>query len=156
MARVEEVFGFVASKFGISSLNTHQKNAIKKIVEEKKDVFVNLPTGFGKSLIFQALPLVFDQTTQESGHIVVVVSPLVSLMDEQVSKLKGLGVSAVNMSSHEEEERSSIENGEYSVVYGSPEAWLKNERWRSMLSNTVYSRKLCAIAVNEAHVVRQW
>ncbi|XP_022803496.1 uncharacterized protein LOC111340847 isoform X2 [Stylophora pistillata] len=42
------------------------------------------------------------------------------------------------------------------LVYGSPEAWLKNERWRFMLTNSVYSKKLCAIAVDEAHVVRQW
>ena len=44
----------------------------------------------------------------------------------------------------------------HSLVYGSPEAWLKNERWRSMLHNDVYSCKLCAIAVDEAHVLRQW
>ena len=157
MAAVDEVFGLVASKFGISSLNTHQKVAIKKITEEKKGVFVNLPTGFGKSLIYQALPFVMDHKTKESDHIVVVVSPLLSLMDDQVSKLRSLGISAVNISSHEEEEEErSILNGEYAVVYGSPEAWLKNERWRTMLSNPVYTKKLCAIAVDEAHVVRQW
>lgn len=86
----------------------------------------------------------------------VVVSPLVNLMAEQVSNLKELGISAANLSSLEDSERERVENGEYSVVYGSPEAWLKNERWRLMLTNSVYSKKLCAIAVDEAHVVRQW
>ena len=38
----------------ITNFNDHQKNAIRTILEEKRDVFVNLPTGFGKSIIFQA------------------------------------------------------------------------------------------------------
>ena len=157
MAALEEAFAVVTSKFIISSLNAHQKIAIQKIVKEKKDVFVNLPTGFGKSLIFQALPLVFDHITEESGHIVVVVSPLISLMEDQVSFLKDLGLSAVNISSHgEDDDQLRIENGEYLFVYGSPEAWLKNERWRAMLCNSVYLSKLCRVAVDETHVVRQW
>ena len=52
----------------------------------KKDVFVNLPTGFGKSLIYQALPLIFDEITGVSGHmhVVVVISPLLNLIQDQV------------------------------------------------------------------------
>ena len=155
-ARLEEAFHLASSKFKIAVLNAYQKLAIRKIVVEKEDVFVNLPTGSGKSLIYQALPLVFDHVSNMNGHIVVVVSPLVSLMDDQVKHLQSLGLSAVNISSDSEPDRSKIEKGEYSVVYGSPEAWLMNERWRCMLSNDVYSRKLCAIAVDEAHVIRQW
>lgn len=156
MATIEEAFDAVSETFQISSLNAHQKSGIRAILQEKKDVFVNLPTGFGKSLLYQALPLVFDVTSKEPGHIVIVVSPLISLMEDQVSHLTELGLKAANISSLEDDERTLVERGEYSLVYGSPEAWLKNERWRSMLTNSVYSKKLCAIAVDEAHVVRQW
>ncbi len=156
MATLEEAFNVVSQTFRIQSLNAQQKLGIRSVVEKKKDLFVNLPTGFGKSLLYQALPLVLDATTKEPGHIVVVVSPLVSLMADQVSILKELGVAAANLSSLEDGERDRVENGEYSVVYGSPEAWIKNERWRLMLANSVYSNKLCAIAVDEAHVVKQW
>ena len=157
MATLEEAFDVVSTKFGISSLNEQQKAGIRQIVEGGKDVFVNLPTGFGKSLLYQALPLVFDHTRQEPGHIVVVVSPLISLMEDQVSRLNELGLKAVNISGLvEEDKRTLVESGGYSLVYGSPEAWLKNERWRSMLVNPVYKKKLCAIAVDEAHVIRQW
>lgn len=156
MATIEEAFDAVSETFQISSLNAHQKSGIRAIIQEKKDVFVNLPTGFGKSLLYQALPLVFDLTSKEPGHIVIVVSPLISLMEDQVSHLKELGLKAANISSLEDDERTLVERGEYSLVYGSPEAWLKNERWRVMLTNSVYSKKLCAIAVDEAHVVRQW
>ena len=57
---MEHAFAKVCKVFGIESLNKHQEDAIKYVVEEKKDVFVNLPTGFGKSLIYQALPLVYS------------------------------------------------------------------------------------------------
>ena len=156
MASPDEVFSLVASKFKSSSLNTHQKTAISAVTEMKKDVFVNLPTGYGKSLIYQALPTAFDALRSSSGHIVAVISHLISLMDDQVKFLTSVGISALNLTSASEDERVNVENGKYSLVYGSPEAWLKNERWRSMLHHDVYSRKLCAIAVDEAHVLRQW
>ena len=61
MASLEEAFILVSSKFKIPTLNYHQKLAIDKIVLNRKDVFVNLATGFGdKSLIYQALPLVLS------------------------------------------------------------------------------------------------
>ena len=74
-------FSLVASKFKIFSLNTDQKRAISEVAKRGKDVFVNLPTGYGKSLIYQALPTVFDALRSSSGHIVVVVSPLISLLN---------------------------------------------------------------------------
>ena len=69
-------FPKVCEQFKFSELNKHQKEAIISAVLKNKDVFVSLPTGFGKSVIFQALPLVFDGFTGDSGHIVIVVSPL--------------------------------------------------------------------------------
>ena len=71
MAALDEAFHLVSSTFKIPELNSHQKQAIRKIVS--KNLFVNLPTGFGKSLIYQALPLVFDHVIKQPGHIVVVV-----------------------------------------------------------------------------------
>ena len=84
MASPDEVFSLVVSKFKIYSLSTHHKTAKSAITEKKKYIFVNLPTGYGKSLIYQALPTAFDALRSSSGHIVVVVSPLISLMDDQV------------------------------------------------------------------------
>ena len=61
------LFFKVCEQFKLSELNKHQKEAIISAVLKKKDVFVRLPTGFGKSVIFQALPMVFDGFTGESG-----------------------------------------------------------------------------------------
>ena len=156
MADLEEAFDLVATKFSIPALNWHQKSAISDLIKGRKDIFINLPTGFGKSLIYQALPLVYDHIKREEGHICVVVSPLLSLVEEQVAYLRGKGVTAASVSSCTEEEATMIEKGKVSVVFGSPEAWIKNERWRGMLGNSVYSKKLCALAIDEAHVIRQW
>ena len=88
----------VCSRFTISCLNPYQKKAISEFVKGKSDIFVNLPTGYGKSLVYQALPTVFDSLTVRSGHIVVVVSPLVNLMRDQVRSLRSIGISLVSLS----------------------------------------------------------
>ena len=69
-----------------------------QFVQKKIDVFVNLPTGYGKSLIYQALPFVNDSILEAAGHIVVVVSPLVNLMKDQVGKLANLGILVASLS----------------------------------------------------------
>ena len=90
MATFEEAFDVVSNTLQFPSSNAQQKTGIRKIVEERKDVFVNLPSSYGKSLLYQEQPLVFHLTSQEPGHIVVVVSPLISPMEDQVSHLKEL------------------------------------------------------------------
>ena len=74
MADIGSIFDLVSQKFCIRELNSLQKETIIEFVEKQRDVFINLPTGFGKSLIYQALPLVFDAMHGER-HIVVVLSP---------------------------------------------------------------------------------
>lgn len=157
MADIAAAFQNVSLKFNIAELNEYQKLALRKFVLEESEVFINLPTGSGKSLIYQGLPIVFDTVRRKSGHIVAVISPLLNLINDQVNYVNGLGTKAVNLSSiKSEEERVMAEQGAFSLIYGTPEAWLKNQRWRDMLNNSVYSEKLCAIAIDEAHVLKQW
>ena len=157
MADLSEAFKKVSNIFQIRDLNENQKLSISKILKERKDVFVNLPTGYGKSLIHQSLPLVFDEVTSESGHIIIVLSPLLTLIDDQIQYLRGLGLSSVSLSHIKtEEEIKEVEKGLFSIVYATPEGLLKNERWRQMLKSETYKLKLCALAVDEAHVIKQW
>ena len=124
----------------VSELNKHKKEAIISAVLKKKDVFVSLPTGFGKkSVIFQALPMVFDGFNGESGHIAIVVSPLLSLIKDQTERLRQVGISYVSLSDVSTQgDIDLVEGGFYSVVYATPESLLKNERWRTMLSSNLY------------------
>ena len=89
-----------------------------------------MPAGFGKSLIYQALPLVCGTVRGTTGHVVVVVSLLVNLMKDQATKLAIIGIPAVTLSDISEENMKVVERGAFSVVYESPEAWLKIDRWR--------------------------
>ena len=140
----------------MSELNNHKKEAIISAELKKRDVFVSLPTGFGKSVIFQALPMVFDGFTVESGHIVIVVSPLLSLIKDQTERLRQVEISCVSLSDVSMQgDIDLVERGLYSLVYATPESVLKNERWRRMLSMNLYQQKVCAIAVDEAHVIKQ-
>ena len=81
-----------ASKLGISSLKDKQREAITSFVDGH-DVFVSLPTGYGKSLCYTLLPLVFDSLRSSDSHksIVLVVSPLTALMIDQKHKYASLG-----------------------------------------------------------------
>ena len=64
---------------------------------EKTDEFINLPTGFGKSLIYQALPLVCDTVRGTTGHYCC-CSPLVNLMKDQATKLENICIPVVALS----------------------------------------------------------
>ena len=113
----------MCEQFKFSELNKHQKEAIVSAVLKKKDVFVSLPTGFGKSVIFQALPMVFDGFTGKSGHIVIVVSPLLSLIKDQTERLRQVGISCVSLSDVSTPgDIDLVEGGFYSVVYATPES----------------------------------
>ena len=81
-------FRKVCEVFGFDNLNKHEEEALRFVFELKSDVFVNLSAGFRKSVIFQALPIVYscvDQTREK--NIVLVVSPLINLMKDKASRL---------------------------------------------------------------------
>ena len=77
-----------------------------------------MPTGFGKSLTHQALPLIRDTVRGTTGHVVVVVLSLVNLMKDQATKLANIGIPAVALSDISEENMKVVERGAFSVVYG--------------------------------------
>ena len=70
MADLNVVFGHVCQtfQFGIRELNAYQREVIVQFAQKKADVFVNLPTGYGKSLIYQALSFVCNSILEAAGH----------------------------------------------------------------------------------------
>ena len=75
-----------SQQLGYATIRPDQITAIKSFMEGL-DVFISLPTGSGKSLCFFVLPYAFDYLYKRVGSIVVVVSPLIALMKDQVSTL---------------------------------------------------------------------
>ena len=83
-ARIHQCIQLSGKKLSFPHIKEEQLQVVKAFVEGK-DVFVSLPTGAGKSLCFALLPLVFDSLHQQCGRIAVIVSPLIALMQDQVS-----------------------------------------------------------------------
>ena len=74
---------------------------------------------------------------QRGKSIAIVISPLVSLMEDQVGFLKSIGITAefVGVGQKDEDAKKMVEQGECQIVYGSPEAFLSSKRWRAMLNS---------------------
>ena len=142
---------------GYVALKNEQERALLAFLRGH-DVFVSLPTGYGKSLCYAALPAAFDKLrTGTSRSIVIVVSPLIALMKDQVSALsaKGLAVGCVTSESSDTE-LANIRSGHCQLVFFSPEALLGVRRWRQMLQGELYSQRIVAFIVDEAHCVKKW
>lgn len=144
------------SKLGLSEFKPEQREAIRSALCGR-DVFVTLPTGFGKSAIYQALPYCVEALGDDSARIkpvILVVSPLIALMRDQVTSLKSKGVKATYLGSHcSAEEKSAIVGGEFSHLFTSPETILQVPEWRKNLLST---GNLIAIAIDEAHCIVKW
>lgn len=104
--------------FGYTSFRKGQEEIISNILS-KKDCLAILPTGAGKSICYQIPSLIFT-------HLTIVISPLISLMKDQVDKLNSKNISAIcinsNMSKFEHTQAmKNMELGKYKLIYISPE-----------------------------------
>ena len=151
----EAIITLTVKRMGYSTLKERQKQAIFSFVNGR-DVFVVLPTGFGKSLCYGCLPLVFDTLRKHEGSVVIVVSPLVALMKDQVDFFSSKGLTAVKADGCCKESYRDIVGGKYQLVFISPEAILSHQKWRRLLLLEVYQRNLVALVIDEAHCMRNW
>jgi len=145
ISRAKTVLGDI---FGYDEFRPLQREIIGNVLK-KRDTLVIMPTGGGKSLCYQIPALIFKGLT-------IVVSPLISLMKDQVEQLTELGVPAVVLN-------SSLSNEEYSrnlervkkngvkLLYLAPEALL-TPGMLSMLS----SLQVDCLAIDEAHCISEW
>ncbi len=117
---------------GIQVLKPLQKDVVLKFVRGN-DVFVALPTGFGKSLCYGCLPGVYDNLNNVKGSIVAVISPLLSLMTDQVARFNkmGLNTSMVSGSGMTEEETRLAVAGHYQLLFITPEAIVESRKWKN-------------------------
>jgi len=141
MARVKETWGF-------DVLRAHQDEAIRASLESR-DALVVLPTGGGKSLCYQAPALVREGLT-------VVVSPLISLMRDQLAGLQAHGVAAGMLSSNQDRRErqdvfEALESRELKILFVSPER-LAMPGFATRLREA----GIAALAVDEAHCISHW
>ncbi|OUA65714.1 DNA helicase RecQ [Bacillus thuringiensis] len=138
----------LASYFGYSSFRRGQDKTIKNVLDGKDTVCI-MPTGGGKSICYQIPALVFEGTT-------LVISPLISLMKDQVDTLVQNGISATYINSSisiaEANQRIQLaKQGHYKLLYVAP------ERLDSMeFVDQLIDMKIPMIAIDEAHCISQW
>ena len=143
--------------FGYNSFRPLQENIIRHILSNK-DSLVLMPTGGGKSICYQIPALMMPGTA-------IVVSPLISLMKDQVESLRanGIAAAALNSNASEAENHDIAERayrGEYKLLYVSPEKLLSEIQY-GILSNScgtapAGSLKVSMFAIDEAHCISQW
>lgn len=134
--------------FGYDSFRGGQEKLVDSIISGK-DTLGIMPTGAGKSICFQVPAILAEGIT-------IVISPLISLMKDQVNALTQSGVSAayINTSLTYRQTRLALEyasQGRYKIIYVAPERLMTDEFLTFSQSVNIY-----AIAVDEAHCVSQW
>ncbi|MGB3345538.1 MAG: DNA helicase RecQ [Aequorivita sp.] len=153
MLKVAEINLYAALKkyFGFSRFKGLQEEVIKSILD-RKNTFVVMPTGGGKSLCYQLPALMQDGTA-------IVVSPLIALMKNQVDALRALsseeGIAHVLNSSLNKTEvkrvKDDISKGVTKLLYVAPESLTKEE-----YVNFLQQEKISFLAIDEAHCISEW
>jgi ATP-dependent DNA helicase RecQ len=145
---IQQAKTILKNTFGYDDFRPLQQEIIGNILR-RKDTLVIMPTGGGKSLCYQIPAMMFEDLT-------VVVSPLISLMKDQVEQLTALGVGAVVLNSTLSFEEygqniSRILRNDVRLLYLAPETLLM-PKTLAMLS----SRRVDCIAIDEAHCISEW
>ena len=151
MERAKEALARVFGHAGFRG----QQEAVVRCVMEGKDALAVFPTGAGKSLCFQLPAVAWDD------GVVIVVSPLIALIKDQVDALraKGVAVACFNSTLSAGEKRdvlAQVAAAEVRLVYTTPESLTGNGELGAALRTTHRAGRLRLVAVDEAHVISQW
>jgi ATP-dependent DNA helicase RecQ len=152
MSQFESLEEALKHFFGYDRFRPGQRKIIEEALQNR-DLLVIMPTGGGKSLCFQLPALLKPGLT-------VVVSPLISLMQDQVDALQdnGIGATFLNSSLNFEEVKwreSAILNGKIKLLYVAPERLL-GEKFATFLESIKQKIGISAFAIDEAHCVSEW
>lgn len=150
-----EVLNVLTNVFRLNDFRTNQLEIINAALD-KKDVFVLMPTGGGKSLCYQ-LPAVI------SSGITFVVSPLLSLIHDQIYNLEARGVSALTISGSQTEKQRREALAELNrrppsvkLFYITPEMLMRSSSFQSILERLVRDHMVDRFVIDEAHCLSQW
>jgi RecQ family ATP-dependent DNA helicase len=157
----KDVARALQSRFNLKGFRNNQLEAINATLAGE-DVFVLMPTGGGKSLIYQLPSIIRSGKTR---GVTVVISPLLSLIQDQVDHLHALHIMAFNISGDspkaDKDEIMAALNSEdvedlIHMLYITPEMVAKNENMLNTLERLHRRKRLARLVIDEAHCVSQW
>ena len=133
-------------------LKPEQEVAVKSLLDGK-DVLALLPTGYGKSLIHQMFVRAKDFEMNGKATILV-ISPLASIIKDQILNMKSIGYSAVDS---REMTMSEIRKCNFKVLYATAEK-VKEKAFREMLidPNSPLNQNICTFVIDKSHTVETW
>lgn len=148
MAGMTNLQELLHKNFEFTSFRGQQELILTK-VWANQDLLALMPTGMGKSLCFQFPAKVRD-------GLVVVISPLIALMQDQVFKAQELGIPATFLSStltreERESRQARLQQGDFKLLYVTPERFRKPE-----FIQAIQGRQIQLLAIDEAHCISQW
>jgi ATP-dependent DNA helicase RecQ len=144
----EQIYSTLSSIFGFHSFRPHQEEIVQAILN-KRDVFAVMPTGGGKSLCYQLPARLMD-------GVCIVVSPLISLMKDQVdaARINGLSAGTLNSAISAEERKTisvALRENQLDLLYISPERF-NSEYFIERLKTL----NIAFFAIDEAHCISEW
>lgn len=154
---IDEVYSILQSTFNLQLFRPNQLEAVCATLCGN-DTFVLMPTGGGKSLCYQLPALV---TTGRTRGTTIVISPLISLMQDQVQHLleKNIRAGMVSSKGTSAERKQTVElfrSGQLDLVYLSPEMVNASQQIQNIIAKLNNNNQLARIVVDEAHCVSSW
>ena len=150
----------VKNIFSVKEIYNDQETVLRKFFRGQ-NVYFSAPTGYGKSLVFQSIPIMADHLLDLDlfTSIMLIVSPLKSLMLDQVNYLQSIGLNAVAITGDADEDllKSVKEIGcSPNLIYISPESMLAVKKWRNILFSENFRERCVGVVVDEAHCISHW
>jgi ATP-dependent DNA helicase RecQ len=166
-----DLLPFLNENFGYSHFREPQGEVIETLFKGE-DALLLMPTGMGKSLCFQYIALMFQKQDwgyinnaqipligdHNQTHLVLVISPLIALMEDQVQRAKKLGIQSAYISStqsYEDRQKKykGIADGKYHLLYVTPERFRKEEFLNAIKASSI---KIALLVIDEAHCISLW
>jgi bloom syndrome protein len=147
---------FQQLKVTFPALKDEQEEAAVAILQGK-DVFVQLPTGYGKTMILALLPFAFDFFLKQPlrSSLVLCLSPLIALMADQCKRLQNMGLEVAVVSGQLQNcDMLTGSHGKHQILILSPEMAINNDNVRQCIQKL--AKRIVSVVINEAHCIAFW